>query len=60
MPNKKKKENKPKIIYNFVPFTEEQLEEAVKKLAHIFATDMGLVPKELHKENSNTHLTKDL
>lgn len=50
--SRKKKENYPKIIYKFEPFTEEQLDVAVKKLAHIWATDMGWVPKELSKNGN--------
>jgi uncharacterized protein YPO0396 len=49
---RKKKDNKPKIIYKFEPFTEEQLDAAVKKLAHILAMKMGWVPKELGKKGN--------
>ncbi len=58
---RKKKENKPKIIFKFEPFTEEQLDKAIKKLAHLWATDMGWVPKELveKKRNKDNQLSND-
>jgi len=49
---RKKKEELPKVIFKPVPWTEEQKETAIKRLAFIMATDMGWVPKEInHKCN---------
>ncbi len=46
MKNKnKKKENKPEIIIKYVPRTKEEEEEAIKRLAHIFAMELGWEPK---------------
>lgn len=41
-----KEAQNPKIIVNLVPMTEEQCEAAVKKLAAMWAYDMGWVPKD--------------
>ncbi len=46
-----------KFKYEFTPFDEEQLEAAIKRLAFIWAHDMGWVPKDLSK---NKHKYQDL
>ena len=47
-----------KIKYEFTPFDdEEQLEAAIKRLAFIWAHDMGWVPKDLSK---NRHKHQEL
>lgn len=43
-----------KINYTFTPFNEEQLNQAIKRLAFIFATRMGWIPKELVKKKKDT------
>ena len=52
----KKKENKPKIIMKWVPMTEEQLDEAIKKLAFYFGRD----PEKDTKRTSDFYKTMAL
>ena len=42
---RKKKENKPKIIEELIPMTEEQLKETIEKLTQIYAQVYGWEPK---------------
>ncbi len=42
---KKNKENKPEIIEELIPMTEEQLEETIEKLTQIYALVYGWEPK---------------
>ncbi len=42
---KRKKDNKPKIIEELIPMTEEQLEETIEKLTQIYALIYGWKPK---------------
>ena len=41
----KKKENKPKIIEELIPMTDEQVEKSIKKLTQIYALVLGWEPK---------------
>lgn len=46
-----------KIKYEFTPFNEDQLEIAIKRLAFLWAHDMGWIPKDLSKDD---HKSLDL
>ena len=43
---RKKKENKPEIIEELIPMTEEQLKESIEKLTQIYALVYGWQPKD--------------
>ena len=43
---RKKNENRPKIIEELVPMTEEQLKESIEKLTQIYALVYGWQPKD--------------
>ena len=42
------------LDYNFTPFNEEQLKNAVKRLAYFFASDMGWVHKNISSKRDLT------
>ena len=44
---RKKKDNKPEIIEELIPMTEEQVQESIEKLTQIYAMVYGWVPKRL-------------
>lgn len=54
---KKKKEN-PEIIIKHIPWTEEEKEMAIKKLAAIWAHELGWVPKNSNKGKNNFNDSK--
>ncbi len=48
---RKKKENRPKIIEELIPMTEEQLEESIKRLTQIYAQVLGWEPKSTRTQS---------
>jgi len=47
----KKQENKPRIIEELIPMTEEQLEESIKRLTQIYAQVLGWEPKSIRTQS---------
>ncbi len=43
---RKKQENKPEIIEELIPMTEEQVQDSIEKLTQIYALVYGWEPKK--------------
>ena len=48
---RKKNKNKPEIIEELIPMTEEQLEESIKRLTQIYAQVLGWEPKQTRTQS---------
>lgn len=46
------------IHFNLTPFNEEELQGVIKRLACIFASEMGWFPKSLANKGSNASTVK--